>query len=271
MITFLSAWRALDDSRGRAELYRMWHAGASAGFTVPRSLEIMGERPDPGVEATRRWFLDGTRRGATLGDLARAGPATTSPVERGLLALGDEGGRLEQVIGLLAGYHERRHRAMLTVRKRMAYPVFTGIVATFIAPFPLLYFGHAAAYLATVGIGLGLWMLAGGGMVQTAARRFERDPALVRARFARALAIGVEAGLSLGPALRLAASSADERLVEFCARAAVVHPGAPLSEALLGAPCLTPDFLAALATAERTGDYASTMTRLAELYEDGFR
>src|SRR5262245_61936936 len=42
MTGMLEGLRALDDGRHRAEFYRMWRAGYSAGFTHPKSLETMG-------------------------------------------------------------------------------------------------------------------------------------------------------------------------------------------------------------------------------------
>ena len=45
MASFLSAWKQLDDGRDRAEFYRMWLSGASAGFTVPRIMDLMARAP----------------------------------------------------------------------------------------------------------------------------------------------------------------------------------------------------------------------------------
>jgi type II secretory pathway component PulF len=109
--------------------------------------------------------------------------------------------------------------------------------------------------------------------VLAAAHRYGRDPALVRARLARALATAIEAGLPLPRALRLAAdASADEEVRRFVRaldeRALVERP---MAETLARCPRMSPDFLAVLATAERTGDFRTTLTRLAALYEDGFR
>jgi type II secretory pathway component PulF len=271
--TFVAAWRLLGADRHRAELYRMWRAAAAAGFTVPAAMETMGRRDSPEAEQVRRWLLDGTRAGKGVGALAGAGGRRFGDFERALLALGDESGTLEQSLVLLADYHSAKYRMMLRVMKRMAYPLFTGFCATFIAPFPLLYLGHPAAYGVTVGAGLLGWAIGGGSIVLAAAHRFGRDPALVRARLARALATGIEAGLPLPRALRLAAdASADadvRRYVQgFDERALAARP---IAETLARCPHMSPDFLAVLATAERTGDFRTTMGRLAELYEDGFR
>jgi type II secretory pathway component PulF len=187
--------------------------------------------------------------------------------------LGDESGTLEQSLRLLADHHSAKHRLMLRVMKRMTYPLFTGICATFIAPFPLLFLGHRAAYAATVVAGLLGWAILGGSVVSSAARRFGREPALVRARVARALATAIEAGLSLPRAVRLAAdASADADVRGYVQRLDErALTDRPIAETLAACPHMSPDFLAVLATAERTGDFRTTMTRLADLYEDGFR
>ena len=273
MASFLSAWKMLDDGRDRSEFYRMWRTGASAGFTVPRCLDTMGPRQAPHVETARCWLLEGTRRGEGVGALVVRGSARFESFERALLALGDETGTLDDSLRLLADFYATKHRLMMSVRKRMAYPLFTGICATFIAPFSLLYFGHVIAYLAVVFTGLAAWVLAGGSIVLAAAGRFGRNPALVRARLARALATAIEAGLPAGRAIPLAAeASADpdvQRYVRLIGERALTSR--PIADTLASCPHMTPDFLAVLQVAERTGNFSDSLGRLAALYEDGFR
>ena len=214
MSSFLGAWRALDAGRDRSEFYRMWRVGMSAGFTVPKTLETMGPREAPHVEAARRWLLEGTRRGAGVADVVKEGGARFESFERALLVLGDEAGTLEESLRLLAEFYARKHRLMLHVRKQMTYPLFTGIVATFVAPFSLLYFGHVLAYATIVCVGLACWTFAGGAIVLAVANMYGRTPAMVRARLARALATAVEAGLPLGRAIRLAADASADASVQ---------------------------------------------------------
>src|SRR6476646_5382699 len=122
----------------------MWLTGASAGFTIPKIMELMGPRPAPHVEQVRRWLLDGATRGDDVTTLVKRGGNRFESFERSLLLLGDESGSLEKSLRLLAEFYHRKYQMMLLVRKRMAYPLFTGIIATFVAPFSLLYFGHVA-------------------------------------------------------------------------------------------------------------------------------
>ena len=251
----------------------MWRAGASAGFTVPRSLEMMGPRTAPHVEAARQWLLDGSNRGEGVGSLANRGGVRFELFERSLLALGDESGSLDTSLRLLADFYARKHRLMLNVRKQMAYPLFTGICATFIAPFSLLLFGHVGAYIVVVFAGLTGWVLAGGAIVLAAANWYGRKPALVRARLARALTTAIEAGLPLARAIRLAADASSDPAVQEYVRAIDERTlsGRPIAETLANCPHMTPDFLAVLQVAELSGDFSGSIGRLAALYEDGFR
>lgn len=250
----------------------MWLSGTSAGLTVPATLEAMGRREAPHVEELRAFMLAGTREGKDVGTLVRLGRTRFDAFESALLLLGDESGSLEKALRLLADFYARKHRLMLAVRKQMAYPLFTGMFATLIAPFPLLYFGHAAAYVAVVTAGMAFWILAGGTIVAAVANRYGRSPAMVRARLARALATAIEAGLPLARSIRLAAdASADPEVAAYIAAIDERTLGTQsVTVTLAACPKLTPDFLAVLQVAETTADY-SALTRLAAQYEDGFR
>ena len=273
MQSFRRAWNSLDDARHRSELYRLWLAGHSAGFTTPRSLEVMGTRESAGAEAARRALLEGTRAGKGIADVVQHGGTTFESFERSLLVLGEESGSLEKSLRLLAGFYARKHSLMLEVRKQLTYPLFTALCATFIAPFPLLFFGHARAYFLTVLVGLVAWAAAGGAIVLGVANAYGRRPPMVRARLARSLATAIEAGLPLGRAIRLAGeASADEDVARYLR----TIPEQRLSsqsivQSFAGCPHMTPEFIGALTVADTTGDYATSLTRLAELYEDGFR
>jgi type II secretory pathway component PulF len=161
---------------------------------------------------------------------------------------------------------------MLWVKKKMAYPFFTGLAACFIAPFPLLFFGHVKSYVVAAFGAAALLLLSAGGVVASVAASFGRRPPLARARMARALATAIEAGLPLPRALRLAAdASANAEIRAHVMRFSEVQlAGMSISDAMKGCPHITPDFAAIIATAERTGDFA-VVAKLAALYEDGFR
>lgn len=268
----IAAMRALDDGRHRAEFYRMWRTGFSAGFTHPKSFEVMGPRQSALTEEARHWLLDGTKRGRGVIETVRAGGKRFEEFERALLSLGEESGRLDDALRLLGDFYTRKHRLTLWVKKQMAYPFFTAFFACFIAPFPLLFFGHGVAYLVAVATGVGALLFWSGSIVAAVSASYGRKPRLARARMARALATAIEAGLPLPRAVRLAAdASANGEIRTFVQRYSEQKLATrSVGESLAGCPHLTPDFIAILATAETTGDF-SPLARLAELYEDGFR
>jgi type II secretory pathway component PulF len=272
VLSFRAAWDALDSARHRSEFYRLWLAGQTAGFTVPKSLDVMGTRESRTVEGTRCALLAGVKNGRTVSELAQA-PGAFESFERSLLVLGDESGSLEKSLRLLADFYSRKHSLMLAVRKQMAYPLFTGVCATFIAPFPLLFFGHTRPYLATVTLGLLAWAAAGGAIVRAVANAYGRRPPMIRARLARSLATAIEAGLPLGRAIHLAGdASADDDVARFLRAIPEVRLSSQsVVQTFSRCPHMTPEFIGALTVADTTGDYSSSLTRLAELYEDGFR
>lgn len=264
--------RALDDGRHRAEFYQMWRTMYASGFTHALAFETMGPRQSPLTERARKWLLDGTARGGSVADVVKAGGDRFEVFERALLALGEESGRLEECLRLLGGFYMKKHRLMLWVKKKMAYPLFTALFACLIAPLQLLFFGHARLYFVLAGGGIAALLLWSGAIVAAAAARYGRKPALVRARMARALATAVEAGLTLPRALRLAAAaSASPEIEAYVSRLGERQLATgSLGASLAGCPHVTPEFAAFVETAERTGDFR-VLARLADLYEDGFR
>ena len=269
----MSAYRQLDNGRHRAEFYRMWRAAAHAGFTNEKSLFTIGSRGAPHVEEMRAWLLDGARRGQSITYLVKTGGVRFEPMERAVLTLGEETGTFVQSLSLLAEFYHSKHRLILWVKKQMAYPMFTALCMVFIAPFPLLYFGHTRSYAGFVITGCIAWVSTGGSLVLAVAQSYGKRPPLVRARFARGLATGVEAGMPLPRAIRLAAdAAADPALSAFIDRMDEHQLVAgSLAETFSQAPHMTADLIGALAIADGTGDFSTTLRRLAELYEDGFR
>jgi type II secretory pathway component PulF len=272
MSSIIGAWSALDDSRDRAEFYRMWRAGYAAAFTHPKSLETMGPRQHPRVEEVRLWLLDGTRRGRDVAGLVRAGGARFEDFERALIPLGEESGNLDETLRILGDFYTKKHKLMLWVKKQMMYPFFTALCACVIAPLQLLLFGHERAYFVIAGSGIAAILFGAGSMVAVVAARYGRKPALAQARMARGLATAIEAGLPLGRAVRLAAeASANPAIRAFVSSKSELQlTGGAIAGSLAGCPHLTPDFMAVLQTSERTGDFGA-VARLAELYEDGFK
>jgi len=269
-LTLVQAWNELDTARFKSEFYRMWYAGHHSGLEHPRALEMMDDfHRSPAVAQARLWLLQGTKRRQALATITRAKPELFTPFEAALLVLGEESGALEDCLRLLAEYFAAEHRLVLWVKKKMTYPMFNVLAATFIAPFSLLFFGHTAAYLGIVISGLTVELLAGGGLLLAAARWFQQRPRYVRGRLLRALTIGIESGLPLGRAVELAVNAtANDAIRAQVARFTREQLSSqPLSKTFAGCPVLPPEVAAAMEVAEVTGDYSGTLRKMAELYE----
>jgi len=272
MMRAAAAFGTMDDGRHRAEFYGMWRTMYAAGFSHPKAFETMGPRQSALTEDIRQWLLMGTKRGRTITEVVRAGGKRFEEFERVLLTLGEESGSLEDNFRLLSDFYMKKHKLMNWVKKKMAYPFFTGLAACAIAPLQLLFFGHEVAYLVIAGSGIAGILLGSGAIIVGAAARYGRKPPLARARMARALTTAIEAGLPLARAVRLAAdASANPEISGFVSRIGERELSTQsIGESLQGCPHLTPEFVAIIATSERTGDF-SGLAKLADLYEDGFR
>ena len=269
-LTVTQAWNELDTARHKSEFYRMWYVGHRAGLEHPKALETMDDfRRSPTVQKLRQWMLQGTKRRQALANVTRAKPELFTPFEAAILVLGEESGDLEHCLRLLADYFAAEHRLILWLKQKMTYPIFNAVAASFIAPFPLLFFGHTTAYLLTVGGWLTLIALTGGGLLLAAAAWFKQRPKYVRGRLLRALTIGMEGGLPLGRAIELAVdATANPAVKAHVARFTREQlNGQSLSRTFTGCPFVDRVMVAAMEVGDTTGDYSGTLQRLAELYE----
>jgi type II secretory pathway component PulF len=235
MRSVAAVMRAFDDGRDRSAHYREWRVKVSAG--------LRGDAPAP-----------------------------LEPFERALLTMAEESGKLEEVLEHLAEFHFRQYKLILKVKQWLTYPMFTSLAAIFIAPLPLVFKGLTSAYWTAVLGGLALWFVAGGVILARLAQRYQMRPPFVRARFARTLALCIQAGLPLGRSAVLAAeASGDRDLIRHIKRFPErTLAGQPLSITLTGSPIVSPEFHGTLLVGEQTGDFAP-LARLATMYEDGFR
>lgn len=270
--SIVRAWKDLDVARHKAEFYRMWLAGYSAGLVHPKTLAAMGDfRRSPSVQALRQHLLDGTRRGESLTALVRSRDLCV-PFEAALIEFGDESGHLEQSFRLLADYFAAEHRMMLRLKKDLAYPMLSALAAVVIAPFPILFFGNAGLYLLTVAGGFTMVFAAGGTLLLSVARWYGQKPRFVLGRLCRALAAGVDAGLSLDRVVTLAArASGSPDLVHHVERR-TVHERAThrITETLRGAAVVPYEVIAALEVADASGNYRDTLGKLASLYDGDY-
>jgi type II secretory pathway component PulF len=268
MASLFRAWNELDLARHKAEFYRMWHTGYSAGLPHGEVLRQMGDfRRSATVHRLRDVLLRGTERRQTILQTIEAHDSLVIPFEAALLELGEEAGQLEDVLKLLGGYFEAEHRMMLSVKKALAYPMTSAVAVAFIAPFPVLYFGDAQRYVITVVVELIAAMMFGGTLLATVARWFGGQPKFVVGRFCRALAMAVEAGAELA----VAAAAHPELTAHLRRMPRREWLGQPLATTFAGVRVLPREVLAALQVADASGNYGDTVRKLADLYDGGYK
>lgn len=273
MFSFSRAWLELDLPRHKAEFYNAWHLGQQAGLSHARILETMGDfKRSATVARLRDEFLEGARGRKTLDYTVGTNPTLLTPFEAGSLRLGEESGRLEQVLKFLSDYFSAEFRAVQKVKRLLAQPMITAVAAVFIVAFPVLYYGNPTGYLITVGLEVAVLLFGGGVLVRSVAGRYRKRREFVLGRLCRALAMGVEAGLPIAAVAEFAVAAADH--TELSAHVAGIprreRGRQPLAQTFAGCRLLPFELIASLEVADATGNYNDTLVKLAGIYDGGF-
>ena len=283
------------------ELALMLHAGAG----VADGLALLAEEEPRESRKTMLQSLadamdDGAPLSKALGDTGRY-PAYVT----GLIAMGEQTGKLEDALNALALYYERRQRTENRVRRALAYPsmllvlmliVIVVLLAKVLPVFDQVYasLGGSLTGLGGVLLGAGrvldrampvLCVLLGAIIVFAAAffwvdgfrnrllaawRRKHGDKGVSRkmndARFAQALAMGLQSGLPLEDALDLVAALTDVPSAAFRCTACRenLEQGVPLAKALDHTGVLPPSACRLLALGARSGTEDTVMADIAE-------
>ena len=269
-LTVFGAMRALDEGRHRAELYRGWGMGLGAGFVHAKSLEQLGVLGSERSEELRRYLMIGFAQSKSVMALAKARPKMFEPFEAAMLEAGEESGRLEVVLQLLARHYAREYKRMLKVREAMNYPLFFGLACCFLLTIPFLQRGGARAYVLAIAGSLIALLVIGGVGIGIVASIAANSPGNSLSRFARALALGAEAGMPRARLARLAAdASGNAELRRHLAKRTDRQLGLmPLGAMWEGCRAVPPDLLSQMKVADATGDYANTLTRYSEALEE---
>ena len=248
----------------------MWHTGYSAGLDHVTSLSQMGDFSRSRlVGRLRAALLDGVKSRNSLTDTIRKQSEGIVPFEAALLELGEESGQLDAVLKLLGDYFAAEHRMVLRVKKHLAYPMVNAVAASFIVAIPVLIFGNPVAYFLAIATQLAMLAMFGGTVLMAVVGWYRNRPKFVIGRFCRALALAVEAGLSLDRVATLAVAAADnvdlQRHFDRIDRRTMA--GQPLARTFSGTWVLPREVVAALDVADASGNYGDTMRKLAELYD----
>ena len=213
----------------------MWHVRQRAGLAYP-------EAPSPGPPV---------------------------PFETAIVGLGIESGKLEECLRLLGDYFSAEDRMVLKVINKATYPMFVALAGAVIGPLPLLFTVGVGAYLVSAGSMVALWLVAGGSLLMGVMNRYLNQSKYVRGRLLRALTIGIEAGLTVGRAATLAAeATGNAEVIGHLRRAGARQLASqPLAQTFRGCPHVPAHAVSAMEVADRSGDYAGTLKKMAELEE----
>jgi type II secretory pathway component PulF len=226
----------------------------------------MGTISSQRAEDLRRYLLLGFQRGKSVRALTKARPKLFEAFEAATLAAGEETGRLEVALRLLASHYTREYRRMLKVRSFLSYPLFFGIAACFVLTLPFLKRSGMRTYLYAISFSLLALLFAGGIFISLVASVFANSPRNTLARFARTLALGAEVGLPRARFARLAADASGNRdLRKHIEKRSERHLNVmPLGAMWEGCRAVPADLLSQMKVADATGDYANTLTRYAD-------
>ncbi len=265
--TLFGALRRLDESRFRAELYRAWGAGKSAGFDHVPTLEQLGALPSVSTEEVRRYLIVGGQQKKSVAALVKARPNLFEPLEAAVLVTGDEAGQLDAALRLLADLYAREYKRMVKIRLLMGYPIFAGIIAAFMLATPFIRRGGWGGYALAFAVFLAAFALVGGILISIMASMISVTATYAVPRFLRALVSGVEIGIPQGKAVRLAvdASRNAELKAQIAKRSERELNTVPLGTLFDGCRIIPSALLAQMRVTDATGDYQNTLRR----YVDG--
>ena len=260
--TVFGALRDFDESRHRAELYRGWGIGTVAGLAPNVVLEQMGRIGFPSVEEARRYLVVGTGQGKTVAALVKARPNLFAPVEGAVLTAGDENGTLARSLGLLTDHFSGEFKRSLAARNALGYVVFAGLVASFGLPFAMLPKSPIKTYATAIVSLLAVFLLLGGVLISILGSMALNTSALTRARFARLLAMTLEAGVPPGKAVRLAVDASGNRglVAQIAKRTERDLNTTPLAKLFDGCEDVPAGLIGQMMVADATSDYKATIS-----------
>jgi len=148
--------------QARADLYHQISTLVTAGFGLPQALQEL--RDNPPSRSFRRplerilWHI---REGHTFAESLRRSSTWLPEFDIALLEAGENSGRIDACLKLLAGYYAERARMARFVLGKLAYPVFLLHFALLIFAFVqfIVTWNVLALVLQTVGVLLPLYVL----------------------------------------------------------------------------------------------------------------
>lgn len=279
--------------------------GHGAGLTLVKVCEIQSRNgPQPLREAAvriGRALTDGT----TLEDALAAEGERFPELFVSLAALGERTGNIPEVFGQLEEYYRLQASLQREFRAQVAWPVFQFVAGVLVIALTIFILGLVAdsnnsTPMAPIGFGLTgtpgaiLFLVVVGGAVagllfayklvtQTVAKRAWLEAKLLRvpvvgpcveavamSRFCLAMKLTLDSSLSVFKSIRLSlrATGNEAFMAQTDAIARRVKKGEELADAIGGNSVFPPEFLAALAVGEVSGQIPEVMGRQADYYRE---
>ena len=248
-----------------------------------------------------RFLLDAAKRvpqGVRLSEVIKAHPGEFSTLTGGVIAVGEDTGKLEEALDAVAEYWEREYRLRQMVSRETFYPkvlavcvivlpvvtqaIVAGILGSSLSSVLWVLVKTLGLYAVAFAVPLAIIYLAYRAFIRPQAGRVFLDTVklnvplfgpvvrkLALAKFMRALAYGYSAGLSIARVVELSADATGNAVISRRLRATVPHlrKGSKLSGMLAGVPEVDAMVVQMLQTGEQTGNIDETMLRVAEYFE----
>lgn len=277
-------------SKHRAMFFSSLKALMSAGMSVSEAMGTLAKRTQNHLlRQAAAEMVEEAVRGRPMTSVMSKYPAAFPAVTLAVMQAGEESGLLEATADRLAKYYDRAFEIEQMYRWHTYYPKVLLIALLLLPNIKLLIFGSVGAYLHSV-LAQSLPLLAVIAVAWYGYRLLLRAPQvrqtldsiklmlpwfgslgrrMATARWARALAMLLSAGVPVHRAMVAAASATGNAAMEdSLVRSAegVLH-GRTVSEAITASQHIPPMALDMLTTAERAGSVEDALEKVADYYE----
>lgn len=284
-----------------AQFYREFATMIGSGMTAIQALHTLDDTiSHPTVRWAVRGVLKGVEKGQRLSENMKGFPEVFSPLAVAVVAAGEQGGRLDEMLGVMADYAERDLELRRLLNRETFYPKILLVAILTIVPGGLTVATSIAqgigaglrwlapilgVYLLALILGvLGYYMIRAYGSSQTGRLAIDRlklavpvfgslTNRIAMSRFCRALAALYSAGVPMPQGMRLAGEASANTAVSHAVSSMVFHieRGGKLSEALAQTGLVPHLVLSMLRTGEQTGDIDQVLHKVADYYDDETR
>jgi type IV pilus assembly protein PilC len=274
-----------------AVFYRQFSAMIGAGVPIYRTLEVLRGQVPAGVLRKALHRISGrVEAGESISGALSEFPYLFPPLQRAMIAAGEETGNLDVMLVRIAEYLERDFNLRNMIKRETLQPKLTLVLSFLLPPLFIAVMHGVQAYLTAVVLpmveiaiaALGFY-IAGRFALQSATVAYAYDTIkafipyfgktvrmLAIAKFSRAFAAMYAAGVPIPHGLMTSAEVGGNRyLAAAIGRArTAIQGGASLTDALRGTGVFPDTFLAMVGTGEVTGGLDLTLTKLADFFED---